>query len=207
MKVLLALIVSLALELWAFSIYRNSPLSKPAHFHTIVLLIQLVMCWSGLEGARWFLRRSQFNQQSRVDSDLTRLWIWMGLPSGLVCSVTCLLAMWLQGLSNSVVVGPLVLAHSAGGALTWLSGCYWALPKCISSKELSIQEKILVALGFLSHAIAGAVYWYIYPGATIPLAALFLSLIPFFFILFHIALCSSFYYIYSVVAPSRTSNN
>lgn len=204
-KVILALAISLVLEFWAFSIHRGAPLSRPPHFHTIVLVVQLAMCWSGLEGARWFLRRSPFSQCSRVDSDWIRLWIWLGAPSGLFLTITCVLALWLKSQSTSVIVGPLVLAHSVGGALTWLSGCYWALPKCISGEEVSSKEKILVAMGFASHAVGTAAYCYIYPGSTIPVAALPLSLLLFFFVLFHVGLCTSFYYLYSLVRPSRKS--
>ena len=47
-KVFLAYIGVLILEVWAYTIYRNSPLVQPSYLSTLLLLSQLGMTWAGL---------------------------------------------------------------------------------------------------------------------------------------------------------------
>ena len=191
-RVFLALSLSLAAEYWAFQLHTNHPLVRPAYFHTLLLFIQLSMCWSGIEAARWLLRRSLASTMEGVESDWVRLWLWVGPPGGLLLALACFLGKWADIISNTRLAGPLVVAHLSGGAVAWILAGFWTVPQAVTDPGMSNWERTLAFLGVVSHGLGFLAYFTVYPAATLTFAMLLGSALAFFYLLFYLgATCLS----------------
>ena len=138
-RVFLSLVLAMVAEYYAFYVYRSHPLVRPAYFQTLCLVIQMSMCYSGIEAARWLLRHSPAAKAKGIESDWAKLWIWMGPPGGILLTLACLLGSFADHISESRLAGPLVVAHISGGALCWLIGGFWAVPLAFGDPQMTLR--------------------------------------------------------------------
>ena len=191
-RILLVILLAVAGEYWAFQLYRTHPLVWPAHLQTLMLLVQMAMCWSGVESARWLLRKSPVARMPGVESDWVRLWLWVGPSGGLLLCLACFLGKWAYSVSDSQLAGPLLVANISGGAVCWLIGGFWAVPEAFSDKGMTNRERILALTGLLFHSLGFWIFATVYPANTLPhetspLILLLSSALFFFFLLFYLA--------------------
>lgn len=187
-RVFIVLTLCLIAEYFAFQMHTNHPLIRPPYFHTLLLCIQMGMCWAGVESARWLLRRSPIAGDEGVQSDWSRLWLWVGPPGGLLLTLACFLGSWVASLSDSRLAGPLVVAHICGGALAWLVAGFWTLPEALSDPDITAKERMLAMAGIATHALGFLAYFIYYPATTVPFVALLGSALFFFFLLFYLGM-------------------
>ncbi|GMU57166.1 MAG: hypothetical protein AMXMBFR33_63120 [Candidatus Xenobia bacterium] len=173
------------LEVYAFISYRNHPIVQPGWFSYLLSLIKLAMCWGGIEAARWLLRKSPIARRG-AGNDWTRLWLWLGPPGGLLMCLACLLGWLAATLTPGRLAGPLVVAHAAAGALSWLIAAPWVLKEIFGST--SRTEKVVLWLGLLTHLSGMALYIWVYPGKALSPLSILGSLLFYYFILYHIML-------------------
>lgn len=155
------------LEIWALAIFRGHPLVRPDWFGTLLLVIQLLMGLGGVQACRWLLRASPLAKLDGPQRDWTKLWLWCGPIGGLLLVVACVVGKLVAGYFNSVLVGWLVTAHIAGGAVVWLLSLPWAVNDLFSDVTTGFRERLLMQLGIASHVLGLAVYLGFFPGTEL----------------------------------------
>jgi hypothetical protein len=169
-KPALLLPLMLALEFWAYKVFRDHPLSQPAYFNVILLLVQVVMTWAGIESARWLLRRSVVSKAKGPFEDHVRLWVWIGPFGGLWLTAACLLGGWLaESPSFGPLAGFVVVAHFSGGAVLWTLGSAWVLPGLMADPDTTLRDWFLAIMGFMSHVLGFTAYYLVFPALRTPL--------------------------------------
>lgn len=186
LRIIWLFIVITVLEFYAFVSYRNHPIVQPAWFGHLLGAIKLAMCWGGIEAARWLLRQSPIARKGG-GNDWTRLWLWLGPPGGLLLVLACLLGWLVSFFTPGRLAGPLVVAHAAAGALSWLIAAPWVLKEIFGAA--SRLEKGVLFTGLLSHLAGLAVYYTIYPGERLNPFSILGSLFFYYFIAYHVMLC------------------
>ncbi len=185
LRIIWLFIVITAMELYAFFAYRSHPIVQPAWFGHLLGAIKLAMCWGGIEAARWLLRQSPIAKRG-AGNDWTRLWLWLGPPSGILLVLACLLGYLATLVTPGRLVGPLIVAHAAAGALSWLIAAPWVLKEIFGST--SRLEKGVLFAGLLTHLTGLAVYYTFYPGERLNPLSILGSLFFYYFIAYHVML-------------------
>lgn len=164
LRALLALIV--VLEVVAFAVLRNHPLKQPAWYDSLIALIKFLMCWGGVEAARWLLRDSPAARYPGPDSDWVRLWLWVGPPGGALLALGCLAGWWLSVAVGGRLVTYVFLGHFVAGALVWLAASPWVVPAVIRERPPHSLDRRLLNLGMALHGAGFAVYAWVYPATA-----------------------------------------
>lgn len=185
-KVLSALILITALEIWALFIFRGHPLVRPEWFSTLLLLIQLMMGVGGVQACRWLLRSSPVSKLDGPQRDWTKLWLWCGPVGGLLLAVACVLGKLVAGYFSSVLIGWAVTAHIAGGAVLWTVALPWATSDLFNDSTTGFRERLLMQLGIASHVFGFAVYLGFFPGSEVKPISLLAAVYFFGFILYYL---------------------
>lgn len=185
-RIIFLFLLITALEFYAFIAYRNHPIVQPTWFGHLLTIIQIAMCWGGIEAARWLLRKSPIARKG-AGNDWTRLWLWIGPPSGLLLILACLLGWLVTQFTPGRLAGPLVVAHAAAGALSWLIAAPWVLKEIFGST--SRLEKGILFIGLFTHLSGLAVYYAFYPGERLNPFSILGSLFFYYFIAYHVMLC------------------
>ncbi|MEW6278363.1 MAG: hypothetical protein AB1758_07070 [Candidatus Eremiobacterota bacterium] len=172
-------------ELVAFAAYRNHPLAQPGWFGPLLDAIKVAMCWGGVEGARWLLRKSPIARKG-AGNDWSRLWLWVGPPSGLLLALACVLGWCVAQVQVGRLAGPLVVAHAAAGALSWLIAAPWVVGDLFRQTTSACVERRVLYLGIFFHLCGLTLYAWLYPARTMPPLALVGSLMFYYFILYHL---------------------
>ena len=175
------------LELWALYVFRGHPLVRPEWFGTLLLVIQLLMGLCGIRASRWLLRRSPVAGLEGPQRDWTKLWLWCGPPGGILLIKFCLLGKLAAVYFNSLLIGWLVTAHMAGGAVVWSIAMPWAISDLLSDPDTGFRERILMQVGIASHVVGLAVYLGYFPGADLKPVSLLAAVYFFGAILYYIA--------------------
>lgn len=152
------------LELWALYIFRGHPLVRPDWFATLLVAIQLLMGLCGVYACRWLLRSSPIARLEGPQRDWTKLWLWCGPLGGVLLAAFCVLGKLMAAYTNSTIIGWLVTAHVAGGAVVWAIGLPWAVSDLFSDPTTGFRERLLMQLGIASHVLGFAVYFGFFPG-------------------------------------------
>ena len=145
-------LVILALDLVALLVLRSHPLKQPGWYDSLLTIVRLLMCWGGVEGARWLLRDSPASRCAGPESDWTRLWLWLGPPGGALLAVGCVLGWWIGAVTGGVVVTWLLLGHFVAGSLVWLAAAPWAVPMVLRERAPGSLDRRLLNLGMAAHA-------------------------------------------------------
>lgn len=156
-----------ALEIWALYIFRSHPLVRPEWFGTLLLGIQLLMALGGIRACRWLLRRSPVAELPSPQRDWTKLWVWSGPVGGVLLALACIVGKLVAGFFNSLLIGWMVTAHLAGGAVVWAVALPWAISDLLADSGTGLRERLLMQLGIASHIIGFAVYLCYFPGAEL----------------------------------------
>lgn len=163
-KVVSMFVVITILELWALYLFRGHPLVRPEWFGTLLLIIQLMMGLGGVYACRWLLRSSPVARLEGPQSDWTKLWLWCGPLGGILLSIFCVLGKVVAAYTHSTIVGWMVTAHIAGGAVVWVAGLPWAVSDLFDDSTTGFRERLLMQLGIASHVLGFAVYFGFFPG-------------------------------------------
>ncbi len=212
MKRLVFLFIAVTLaELFAFQVFRDHPIRRPAYFSGLLTCIQFLMCYGGIESARWLLRRSPAAEAAGPESDWARLWLWLGPPGG-VLMVLSSLAAWIASNQSPSWVGPaILLAHAAGGGIVWLLASLEMLPKLAqvsaSSRRLC---GLLAASGLLSHLLGIYFYAKFYPAGQLQVGLFVIATLLFYFVFYYIwaaCLCWSVLFRFWKPAPAQLESD
>ncbi len=168
LKPALLLPVMLALEVWAFKIFRDHPLDRPPSFGILTILVQALMTWAGVEAARWLLRRSAVSKARGPYEDHVRLWVWTGPFGGLWLGAACLVGAWLAETIYGPLAGFVVVAHFSGGALLWVLASAWVLPALMADPDTTMRDWLMAITGFMSHVLGFAAYALVFPAMRTP---------------------------------------
>ena len=179
-------LVVLALELWAYSVFRGHPLVRPEWFSTLLLVIQLLMSLGGIYAARWLLRRSPVSKLDGPRSDWTKLWLWCGPIGGLLLVKACVLGKLAVDHTGSLLPGLVIAAHIAAGAVVWTVALPWAVSDLFADPTTGFRERLLMQLGIAAHVIGFAVYIGFFPGREVPPLSLLGAVFIFGFNLYYI---------------------
>lgn len=203
---LLFIVVHIA-ELFAFQVFRDHPIRRPAYFSTLLTAIQFLMCYGGIESARWLLRRSPAARAAGPDSDWTRLWLWLGPPGGILVIASSVLAMVASQNSPSWLAPALFLAHAAGGGLLWLLASLETLPALAQVPSSSRKFcGALALLGLFSHLSGLYFYMKIYPAGQLQVGFFFLAAMLFYFVFYYIwAACMALALLFRFWAPAQAT--
>lgn len=187
-RLLFLLVVVTGLEFWAFKIHSNHPIQHPSVFDPLLLTIQLAMCWGGVEGARWLLRRSPIRNRTGPESEWTKLWLWVGPPGGVLFCLAILIGKIAYEMSTHRLAGPIVVAHLSGGAVIWLLCSLWTFPEVLADSQCKPIDKALAVTGMVTHLVGLALYGNLYPAETIkgPWMVLLASAVLFYFLLYYV---------------------
>jgi hypothetical protein len=185
-KVLATLAVITILELWALFVFRGHPLVQPEWFGTLLLIIQLVMGLGGIYACRWLLRSSPISKLAGPERDWTKLWLWCGPVGGILLAAACVLGKVVAGYFNSVLIGWIVTAHIAGGAVIWTIALPWAVSDLFSDSTTGFRERLLMQIGIASHVLGFAVYLGFFPGKDLKPVSLLIAVYFFGSILYYL---------------------
>ncbi len=166
---LLVIFIAVTLaEAFAYNVFRTHPISLPGYFSGLLTAIQFLMCYGGIESARWLLRQSPAARAGGPDSDWARLWLWLGPPGGILMVVSSLVAGWAANNSPSLLTPAIFLAHAAGGGILWLCASVDMLVH-LARLHPSVQKlNWSLALGGLLTHLAGAwMYMKHYPAGEL----------------------------------------
>ena len=176
----------LALEVWAYTFFRDHPLVRPDWFSTLLLVIQLLMCVGGIYAAKWLLRRSPIARLEAPMRDWTKLWLWCGPIGGLLLAKACVIGKFVADGSGTLLPGLIVVAHIAAGAVVWTAALPWAASDLFADEMTGFRERLLMQLGIASHIIGFAVYIGFFPGREIPPLTILAAVVIFGFNLYYI---------------------
>lgn len=179
-------LVLLALEFWAYTVFRGHPLVRPEWFSSLLLVIQLLMCVGGIYAARWLLRRSPVARLDGPQRDWTKLWLWCGPVGGLLLVKACVLGKLAVDLTGTLLPGLVIVAHIAAGAVIWTVALPWAVSDLFADETTGFRERLLMQLGIAAHVIGFAVYIGFFPGREVPPVTLLAAVFIFGFNLYYI---------------------
>ena len=185
-KVLTTLFIITVLELWALFIFRSHPLLQPEWFSTLILMIQLTMGLGGIYACRWLLRSSPIAKLEGPERDWTKLWLWCGPMGGLLLVLASVLGKLFACYFNSVLIGWIVTAHIAGGAVVWVVGLPWAVSDLFNDPSTGFRERLLMQVGLASHILGLAVYFVFFPGKELQPISLLVAVYFFGSILYYL---------------------
>lgn len=183
-------LITLALELWAYFIFRGQPLTRPEWYPTLLLAIQLVICLGGVYATRWLLRISPISRLESPRRDWTKLWLWCGPIGGLLLALACLLGKQATDQTGALLPGLVIVAHIAAGVVLWFIFLPWAASDLFSDPSAGFREKLLMQFGLVSHVIGLAVYIGFFPGGQVPPLSLLGAAFIFAFNLYYIMIVS-----------------
>jgi len=207
-RLLLAFVLVTGLEFFAFSVFRAHPIHRPGYFSGLLTVIQFLMCYGGIESARWLLRRSPAARAPGPHSDWARLWVWLGPPGGALMVMTSLLAWLAAGQTPSWLPPALLLGHAAGGGVLWMCASLDMLP---SLAQLPASARrlngTLAGLGLMTHLSGLYCYARLYPAGQLKVGLLALAVLLAYFVFYYIwAACLCWSLIFRFWTPPQESD-
>lgn len=186
-RLVFAFILVTGMEAMALHLFRTRPFSLPGYFSALLTAIQFVMCYGGIESARWLLRRSPVAHTGGPESDWARLWVWLGPPGGLLMVLSSLLAAWASQHTVRALTPAIVLAHAAGGGILWLCASLEMVRKLAGlHPRLQKQNWTLALLGLMSHLAGIWMYVKYFPAGELQVRMLFVALLLVYFVFYYI---------------------
>lgn len=186
-RLLLAFVVVTLAEAFAYSVFRAHPISLPGYFSGLLTAIQFVMCYGGIESARWLLRRSPAAHTGGPESDWARLWLWLGPPGGVLMVISSVVAGIVAHASPSNLTPAIFLAHAAGGGILWL--CF-SLEMLVQLARLhpSVQKLnwTLALTGLATHLCGAWMYMKHYPAAQLEVKMVVLAILLANFVFYYV---------------------
>lgn len=180
----------LTLELWAYSVFRSHPLVRPDWFSSLLLVIQLLMCLTGIYAARWLLRKSPVAALDGPRRDWTKLWLWCGPVGGVSLVLACLLGKLATLSSGTLLAGLVVVAHLAAGAVVWTVALPWAVSDLLQDPNADSRERWLMQLGIVAQVAGFAAYFGFFPGRDVSPLSLVAVVFVFGFHLYYISVAA-----------------
>ena len=139
------------------------PEADRASWYSVAMtFIGFAMCWGGVEASRWMLRESPIANTSMPKSDWGKLWIWSGVPSGLLMLFWLMLA-WA---CSSYVSRPLCLiliGQALIGPAIWLVSSPWMIKDIYASLKQSGAVVQLAGVGMFLHLLGCVFALYVFP--------------------------------------------
>lgn len=135
---------------------------RAAWYGWSVALVGLAMCWGGAEAARWLLRESPLVKVANPSSDWAKLWVYSGVPGGVLMlfwlGLGWLLHGWVSASVSTVLLGQALL-----GPAVWLVVAPWIVKDLasVSGGVEAVAGKVAVALAV--HALGMLVAYGVYP--------------------------------------------
>lgn len=186
-RLLIAFIVVTAAEFWAFMVFRDHPISRPSYFPALLTGIQFLMSYGGIESARWLLRRSPVSRCPGPESDWARLWLWIGLPGGVMMILTSVLAWAVAGFTPSWIPPALVLAHAAGGGILWLCATVEVIPQLARLPRQARQLNGNLAMaGLIAHLLGIWCYTRLYPAGQLQVGLFLVAVLLVYFVFYYV---------------------
>ncbi|MBT9586843.1 hypothetical protein IV102_26095 [bacterium] len=184
--VLTFILVTMA-EIYAFWVFRSHPISRPDYFPALLTVIQFFMSYGGIESARWLLRKSPVARTPGPDSDWTRLWIWLGLPGGLLMVATSGLA-WLASTQTTSWLSPaILLGHAAGGGILWLCASLEMLPSLARIQTAARRlNGNLALMGLFTHLLGLYFYAKVYPAGQLKVGLFIVAVLLTYFVFYYV---------------------
>lgn len=186
-RLLLAFVFVTFAEAFAYHVFRTHPISLPTYFSGLLTAIQFVMCYGGIESARWLLRRSPAAQTGGPTSDWARLWLWLGPPGGVLMVISSLVAGFVARESPSLLTPAIFLAHAAGGGILWL---------CFSVEMIGHLARLhptvqklnwtLALAGLATHICGAWMYMKHYPAAQLEIKMVVLAILLANFVFYYV---------------------
>lgn len=140
-------------------------LPEPARagwYGAVMTFIGFAMCWGGVEAARWMLRESPLAETAVPKSDWSKLWIWSGIPSGLLMLFWLMLA-WLLSSCVSRPLCLIMIGEALMGPAIWLISTPWIAKDLYGSLKQSAAVPKLAAAGLSLHLLGGIFALYVFP--------------------------------------------
>ena len=139
-----------------------APELRAGWYSMLMTAVGLIMCWGGVEAARWLLRDSPVAQAATPRSDWGRLWLWSGIPSGALMLFWLLLGACLNShVSRPVMV--VLVALAIMGPAVWCIAGFWLAGEVVGNGNLKRHLVALLGGGMLLHLLGGLVAAYIFP--------------------------------------------
>lgn len=136
--------------------------SRAGWYSAVMTFIGFAMCWGGVEAARWMLRESPLADTAVPKSDWGKLWVWSGIPSGLLMLFWLMLAWAL----SSFVSRPLcliIIGEALLGPCLWLISTPWMVKDIYGSLKQSGALIQVVGAGLGLHFVGGVFALYVFP--------------------------------------------
>ena len=186
-RLVLTFVLVTVAEIYAFWVFRSHPISRPDYFPALLTVIQFFMSYGGIESARWLLRKSPVARTAGPDSDWTRLWIWLGLPGGLLMVATSALA-WLASTQTPSWLPPaILLGHAAGGGILWLCASLEMLPSLARVQPLARRlNGNLALMGLFTHLLGLYFYAKVYPAGQLKVGLFIVAVLLTYFVFYYV---------------------
>lgn len=134
---------------------------RPGWFGIAMTFAGLLMCVGGVESARWLLRESPAAKVDANIGDWSKLWLWLGIPCGLLLTWV-MLASWLVSGYLSPQADFLLQAHAIPGAALWFACSFWGVRGVWKGSASGSVSRRLMSLAFLTNLLALGTVWVAY---------------------------------------------
>ncbi len=139
-----------------------APELRPSWYEIIVTLTGVAMCWGGVEACRWLLRDSALTGINGPRSDWDKLWLYTGVPSGLLMIFWSVLAWALHSfVSHQVMI--LLLSQALLGPVLWMACLPWVATSVLSVGRNHLNLLAFAGLGVFFHLLGTLFCLYIFP--------------------------------------------
>lgn len=137
-----------------------APDMRPGWYGFVITLVALAMCWGGVEAARWMLRESPIAKLRKPQSDWARLWLWSGVPSGVLMLFWLVVSSMLKGLLSPQVM-IMFIGIAIMGPMLWILATPWIVRDVVGMGRLPASTVLLLSGGLVLHALGAAfAYWF-----------------------------------------------
>ena len=142
-------------------LYANANQGRVHLNSFLCLLLVVAMCWGGVEGATWILRRSPFCSQSKNIGDWQFLWLQLGIP-GAVWGISGLGTCWLLSKCiKSALIG-LGAEQFYLGCLIWLVLFPFLGGPLVLREAIPLVKRLLWG-GLVGQLLCLGMYLWVYP--------------------------------------------
>lgn len=158
--------VSLSLLSLSFYYMGQAVNMRPPWLENLQDVTVFIVCWAGIEAARWILRESPASELVDSGSEAAQLWLWSGLGGSLYFTIS----LWLGKIvepSLSIRQLDLLASHCATGALLWLVLGLYFFPSLWLTGRLHGRLARLCSWAYLGHGLGVLSFLYVFPGVFV----------------------------------------
>lgn len=135
---------------------------RASWYEYVLTAVALLMCWGGVESAYWMLRKSPIASITKGGSDWGTLWLWSGIPSGLIM-ISLLILGWLADSIVPQSISIILITQAIMGPALWVLAILWLSKEAPSFRKSQLYSILWIG-GLLSHLLGILISLYLFPG-------------------------------------------